>query len=97
MIENRQYVDIWEHIMIVLKRKSSVEILTFLSTFAFGNTMKRTSDIFDIKPSQIKAWNSRIINEIKSLCIKKGINMDNVTNLIGDKVIYEAPKKTSRD
>ena len=83
--------------MVVLKRKSSVEILTFLSTFAFGNTMKRTSDIFDVRPSQIKVWNQRIINEIKSLCIKRGINIENITNLIGDKSIYEAPKVNSNN
>ena len=97
MIENKQYIDIWEHILVVLKRKPSIQILSFMSTFAFGNTMKKTSDIFQIRPSEIKLWNQRIITEIKSLCIQRGINIKNITNLIGDNIVHETPKNSKSD
>ena len=92
MIENSQYIDIWEHISVVLKRKPSVHVLSFVSTYAFGNTMKRTSEMLEIRPSDIKRWNQMIISEIKSLLIKRGIKIKNITNLIGELNINETGK-----
>tara|TARA_R100000152_G_C6717887_1_gene144336 strand:- start:221 stop:520 length:300 start_codon:yes stop_codon:yes gene_type:complete len=94
MINDKQYIDIWEHIMVVLKRKSTIQVLSFLSYFAYGNTLKRTSEMLKIKPSDIKKWNARIVNEIKSLLIKRGIDIKNITNLIGEIRIHETKQFT---
>ena len=95
MINDKQYIDIWEHIMVVLKRKSTIEVLSFLSSFAYANTLKKTSQILQVKPSDIKKWNGRIVNEIKSLLIKKGIDTKNITNLIGEVQIHETKRINS--
>ena len=65
--------------MVVLKRKSTTHVLSFLSCFAYSNTLKRTSQMLAEKPSDIKRWNLRTVSEIKSLLIKRGVNINNIS------------------
>ena len=70
-------------------RMNSLDPSAFVSNYSFGNTMKRTSEMLEIRPSDIKRWNQMIISEIKSLLIKRGIKIKNITNLIGELHINE--------
>jgi len=84
MIDNNY--DIWSFIFKVLNKKEPIKVLSFISICAYGNTLKRTSEILQVRVEDIKEWNAYTVVQIKSLMIKNGVNPKNISTLMKEGV-----------
>ena len=97
MLNTNAYIDVWPILEDIFNRKKTIDVLAFLTMYAYGSTLKRTSSLLNLKPGYIKKSNSAISKDIQRTFSRKKINVNTISNLIGVKRAIENKKDTNSD